>query len=301
MQEKSLFPEAEETRSLSNLVKRAFVVCNVEDKKLIDSNQQVADKLNSIVREMQENAVDPDGFAEGLNAERVELLVDDSEEGYDEEEHGGSQKVIGTAEQLEAVKAEAEEILNEARGEAEQIIADANAEAEGIRAQAVEDGQKLGFEQGHEEGLAQVQAAKSEYEELSVKLEDDYKKKIEELEPVFIDTLTDIYEHVFHVRFGDSKDVIFHLIQDAVRKVEGNLNFIIHVSKEDYGFVSMQKKELLAGVSNADSAEVVEDMTLRHNECYIETGSGIFDCSLETQLSGLKKELQLLSYSKSKS
>ncbi|MCR5526750.1 MAG: hypothetical protein K6F39_05140 [Lachnospiraceae bacterium] len=292
---------------MSNLVKRAFVVCNVEEKKLIDSNQQVADKLNSIVREMEENAVDPDGFSEGLNAERVELLVDEADgEGYEDEGDTGEElnraapRVVGTAEQIEAAKAEAEEILSEARSEAEQIIADANAEAEGLRTQAVEDGQKMGFEQGREEGLEQAQAAKKEYEELSEQLEEDYRKKIEELEPVFIDTLTDIYEHVFHVRFGDSKDVIFHLIQDAVRKVEGNLNFIIHVSKEDYGFVSMQKKELLAGVSNAESAEIVEDMTLKQNECYIETGSGIFDCSLETQLSGLKKELRLLSYSKSK-
>ena len=46
----------------------------------------------------------------------------------------------------------------------------------------------------------------------------------------------------------------------------------------------------VSGISAADSTEIVEDMTLKPNECFIETGGGIFDCSLETQLSGLKRE-----------
>lgn len=278
---------------MSNLIKRAYTIINEPaEKRVIDSNGQVAEKINKIIKAMEREKVDPDGFSEGLNAERVELLTDDMEQ-YDEE------AVPQTMELPENIQAEADEIINEAKAEAERIIAEAEEQAQSIRAEAEENGHQEGFERGREEGLAESEKARSEYEILSDKLEDEYQKKIEELEPMFIDTLTDIYEHVFHVRFGSNKEVIFHLIQDAVRKVEGNTNFIIHVSKEDYGFVSMQKKQLLAGVSNAESAEIVEDITLKANECMIETGSGIFDCSLETQLEGLKKELKLLSYKKS--
>ncbi len=278
---------------MSNLIKRAYTIINEPaEKRVIDSNGQVAEKINKIIKAMEREEVDPDGFSEGLNAERVELLTDDMEQ-YDEE------AVPQTMELPENIQAEADEIINEAKAEAERIIAEAEEQAQSIRAEAEENGHQEGFERGREEGLAESEKARSEYEILSDKLEDEYQKKIEELEPMFIDTLTDIYEHVFHVRFGSNKEVIFHLIQDAVRKVEGNTNFIIHVSKEDYGFVSMQKKQLLAGVSNAESAEIVEDITLKANECMIETGSGIFDCSLETQLEGLKKELKLLSYKKS--
>ncbi|XME01326.1 FliH/SctL family protein [Lachnospiraceae bacterium C1.1] len=278
---------------MSNLIKRAYTIINEPaEKRVIDSNGQVAEKINKIIKAMEREEVDPDGFSEGLNAERVELLTDDMEQ-YDEE------AVPQTMELPENIQAEADEIINEAKAEAERIIAEAEEQAQSIRAEAEKNGHQEGFERGREEGLVESEKAKSEYEILSDKLEDEYQKKIEELEPMFIDTLTDIYEHVFHVRFGSNKEVIFHLIQDAVRKVEGNTNFIIHVSKEDYGFVSMQKKQLLAGVSNAESAEIVEDITLKANECMIETGSGIFDCSLETQLEGLKKELKLLSYKKS--
>ncbi len=278
---------------MSNLIKRAYTFSNqTPEKYVIDSNGQVAEKINKILREMENEEVDLDGFSEGLNAERVELLTEDGEQ----PEYEAAPQYEEPPEDL---RAEEEEIISEARAEAERIIEEARAEAEEIRAAAEAEGRQNGYEKGHEDALAESERARAEYEERADKLEDDYQKKIEELEPMFIDTLTDIYEHVFHVRFGQNKEVIFHLIQDAVRKVEGNSNFIIHVSKDDYGFVSMQKKQLLAGVSNAESAEIVEDITLKPNECMIETGSGIYDCSLETQLAGLKRELKLLSYRKS--
>ena len=282
---------------MSNLIKRAYTIINQPaEKRIIDSNGQVAEKINKILKEMENEEIDPDGFSEGLNAERVELLTEDDELLTDYDAESVPRESQMTAEES---RAEADGIIAEAKAEAERIIEDARQQAEEIRAAAEAEGRQSGYEKGHEDGVAESERARNEYEDLVEKLEDEYQKKIEELEPMFIDTLTDIYEHVFHVRFGTNKEVIFHLIQDAVRKVEGNANFIIHVSKDDYGFVSMQKKELLAGVTNAESAEIVEDITLKSNECMIETGSGIYDCSLETQLEGLKRELKLLSYRKS--
>ena len=39
-----------------------------------------------------------------------------------------------------------------------------------------------------------------------------------------------------------------------------------------------------------------EDVTLKKNQCLIETDGGIFDCSLGVELKELKKQLLLLSY-----
>ena len=69
----------------------------------------------------------------------------------------------------------------------------------------------------------------------------------------------------------------------------------IRVSKEDIGFVTMQKSKLLGGL-NEVTAEIVEDATLQKNECLIETEGGIFDCSLDVELEALSKKLKLLSY-----
>ena len=284
----------------NNLLKSRYVMVESPERRVIDSNQQVADRIQELAAELEDASVDADGFSLGLNAEKVELLVHDDEEEGDTEPSSVIQ-AASTEELLASAQADADEIIEEAQAEAEQIISSANAEAEQIRALAEKEGHEKGYNEGYQAGLSEVESMRNEVMEKEKMLQEEYDKKIEELEPMFIDTLTDIYEHIFHVRFGDTKNVIFYLIQDAVRKVEGNASFIIHVSKEDYGFVSMQKKELLAGASAADGAEIVEDMTLKPNECFIETGGGIFDCSLETQLAGLKRELKLLSYTKSES
>lgn len=59
----------------------------------------------------------------------------------------------------------------------------------------------------------------------------------------------------------------------------------------------MQKRELIKNTNiNIDDVELLEDATLGKNECMIETGNGVFDCSLGTQLEALNEELRLLSY-----
>lgn len=300
---------------MSNMIKRAFVKVE-EAGKLIDSNRLISDKMEKIAEEAfapltGENAggEGSDEFTEGLVADKVEMLLGDQDaEGADAEGLAPSNVIRNSeadeaaaqaaAEAVAKAQADAESLMAEANEQAQAIIAEAKTQAGSIREEARNEGFTAGHDEGYQAGLQEAEALKDEYQGMITALEEEYQKKMEELEPMFVDTLTDIYEHIFRVNFSDSKEVIFHLIQNAVRKVEGGDTLLIHVSKDDYGYVSMQRKELLAGITGAEEAEIVEDMTLKSNECFIETGGGIFDCSLETQLTGLKRELMLLSYEK---
>lgn len=283
---------------MSNLLKRAYVASDSEDKKVIDSNDLVAlrvERQMQLQKEAKAAAAftplgeesEGDGFVEGLNAENVELLFADGEAAPEEAEP------VPT---LEEINEEAERILSEAQQQAQSILDDAAAEAEANKQSVYEDAKAAGYEEGYAEGLRQVDAMKEELKTQAALLDAQYQENIEKLEPMFIDTLTDIYEHIFNVSLSESRELIYYLIQVALRSIDATAGMMIHVSKDDYGFVSMQKKDLLSGISGAENTEIVEDGTLSPNECFIETGGGIFDCSLETQLKGLKKQLRLLSY-----
>ena len=191
--------------------------------------------------------------------------------------------------------------------------AQALAEIEEARVQVIEEARKLGFqegfaqgeqegyEKGHVDGLNSVAEEREEVlREASIRIaqmEDEYQKKIDELEPQFIEMLTGIYEHIFHVSLKNSRDLVVYLIANTMRNLEGSNGFLIHVSKEDYPFVSMQKKELVKGTGiSVDDIDILEDATLGRSECMIETGNGVFDCGLGTQLEALNEELRLLSY-----
>lgn len=131
------------------------------------------------------------------------------------------------------------------------------------------------------------------------RLEAEYQDLVEELEPRFVEALTDIYEKVFRVDLKKEQNIIMHLISSTMHKIEGSNTYLIHVSKEDYPYVSMKKNEVLVtSVSANASVEIVEDMTLGANDCIIETDGGVFDCGLGTQLEELSQKLRLLSYTK---
>ena len=59
----------------------------------------------------------------------------------------------------------------------------------------------------------------------------------------------------------------------------------------------MLSTEIVKGTNiQPDEVDMIEDVTLNRGECMIETGNGVFDCSLGTQLEALKDELMLLAY-----
>ncbi len=305
--------------SKGSVLKSGWVVVNPADTRVIDSNalaelklKELADKLAEQYGEEPEFA---EGFSQGIDAAQVsELMGDDINiiGGEDDSfEISASDGQPSMSQQL--VMAPQEELILEAQAQIEQMKQEALAEIEQARVRAVEEGKEAGyqeglelgrnegFEQGHKDGLDSVaeerEQALAEVEQARAAIEQEYERKLKEMEPVFIDTLTKIYEHIFRVKLQNSRDIIVYLIQNTMKGIEGNSSYLIHVSKEDYPFASMQKKELVQNTSIAiDTVEIVEDATLNRNECMIETGNGVFDCSLGTQLEALNEELRLLSY-----
>ena len=189
-------------------------------------------------------------------------------------------------------------MLAEARAEAEHIRREAMAEAEAEKVQVLSEARQQGYNEGLVKAQAHEGAMEQEYLERARILEESYQQQTDILEPRFVDIITGIYEHVFNVELSSYREMLSYLINTVLHNLEGSRSFIIHVSKEDYAYVSMQKKQMLAGiVSENTSVDVVEDLTLNKNDCMIETENGIFDCGLGTQLSELKRRLMLLAWS----
>lgn len=290
--------------SKGSVLKSGWMYMNPSETRVIDTNAMVESKLKELsfklAAETDGDVEFTDGFVQGIKAEHVaELVGEESAEPVPEEpvnEIPESEIMIQQAtEEIEAMKAQALAEIEQARV---QIIEEAKKAGyqEGFA-----QGKKEGYDAGHEEGLNSVAEEREEVlRDASVRIaqiEEEYQKKLDELEPQFIETLTGIYEHIFHVSLKNSRDLIVYLIANTMRNLEGSNGYLIHVSKEDYPFVSMQKKELVKGTGiQIDDIDILEDATLGRSECMIETGNGVFDCGLGTQLEALNEELRLLSY-----
>ena len=286
--------------------------------RIIDSNARAEARLKELALELAvQCGEEPDfaeGFTQGISAVEVSQLIRDGEgnmigEGQSFDETIPSEENFSPQPPIQAQ----EELIAEAQAQIEQMREEAITEIEQIKVQILEEaksqgyqegfeqGKNEGFAQGHQDGLDSVAEEREqmqvEAEQVRAALEEEIQRKIKELEPMFIDTLTGIYEHIFHVSLKNSRELIVYLIQNTMRNIETGSTYLIHVSKEDYPFASMQKRELIKGTNIAlENVELLEDVTLGKNECMIETGNGVFDCSLGTQLEALNEELRLLSY-----
>ncbi len=282
-----------------NLLKSGWVMMNADEVRVIDSNKTIEEKiLLAEAPEPEAQLYQPVSFdGEGAPGDAVDMLF---AEGLDAEEVSLEQAVLG-GEQLQAAQEQAEEILAAAQAQAEEIRQQAQVMAEQDARAAYENAKNQGMQDGYREGMqkanAEADAVRREYAQKEQELQKQYHEKLEEMEPHLIAELTGIYEHVFDVELSQYRNILQHLITNTLRSVEMSENYLIHVSEQDYSYVSMQKAQIIEDgcVKNA-TLEIVEDRTLGKNECLIETEDGIFDCSLSTQLSELKRKLQLLSY-----
>ena len=285
----------------SNFFKSASVVRG-QEARIINSNEIVAKKLEEIARYVEEAPAETVSgmFSEGIAAAEVAVLLDGEEGGtyfpveqstQEEEEH------VGHKADIQMINKAASDILAQANEEAEQIIAEAKKEAEELKRSASQEGSALGYAEGKKLADELIQRQSVEFAQRKKELEDEYRLRVEELEPQLMDVLTDIYEHILNVDLMEHRDIVVHLVNTTLFKLEGVKKFLLHVSKDDYAYASMRKKEIVAGTGiSADNFEVVEDFSMKKGQCIIETDGGIFDCGFQTQMEQLRKELKLLSY-----
>lgn len=291
---------------MSNLFKGNYIMISEQSPYIVDSNAIVEQRLNDLA--MQASLVYEQGdgeFTEGLNAETVaDLLTADpgeTPEGFSEGIPAMTSGNVIKAEHRD-VNAEADAIIQaateQAQTMADEIVASAQAEAERIKKLAHDEGFSKGLSDGQKRADAMMAEQQAQLDAVAADLQQEFEDRVNELEPLLVDIISDVYNHVFKVDFAQHKDLIVTLIRDTLRGSESQTGYIVHVSSEDYQFVTMQKKELTMVVPGDVPFDIVEDMNLKHNECFVETGNGIYDCGLDTQLSQLRKELMLLSYRK---
>ncbi len=274
----------------SNLVKQFFMTLPEDKEKLVIDNN---DRIRRRLEELSRGEGNPEGgFVSGLAIADVIEAPEDAT--------GNVIKAQDEAKELlEQSRAEAEELRAQAQTEAERILEEARAQAQAEKQQVLEQAKQQGYMEGMSRAQAHEGAMEQEYQEKARLLEEEYEQQIEMLEPNLVEAITGIYEHIFHVELSSYREILTGLISDVLHKLDGSRSFIIHVSKDDYAYVNMQKKQMLTGaVSESVSVDVVEDATVGRNECMIETENGIFDCGLGTQLSELKKRLRLLAWSR---
>lgn len=256
-----------------------------EEAKIIDYNDVISEKIESIRRQLliEQGFGDPSGvFSAGLAAPVVEIEPPPDPE-----------------EELAKARAEAEGLLSSARAEAEEVRSRAAEEAVALREQEKEAGWQQGYNEGYQNGSNQAQeeldAEKQRLTKEENRRQEEYRQRLNQMEKELVDVISEVVSHVTSASLTEKRDIILHLIENALEQSESSRQFLIHVSKEDYPTVSDQKERLLSQVPQSTELDIIRDATLMEGQCMIETDGGVFDCGLDTQLSSLIADIKALS------
>lgn len=285
----------------SNLLKTSWYYVGENEPRVIDTNELVAKKIEEQrklnARRSDDHYSDSsreNEFREGLDPSQVEALLSDDADEFSELEP----EVI--PERPAYTGPSEEELIAHAKEEIELLKQEAMEQFEEEKQKMLEEAKQIGYEDGLEKGTqdASEQLAKRRkmMDDREAAQQAEYKERLRNMESDLVETITDVYEHVFGVGLSEQAKIVTHLIDTTMHQADGAKDFLVHVSSQDYQQVSSEKENLLYGLSEQVSVEIVEDAALSGGDCIIETEGCIFDCGIDTQLTRLNKQIRLLSY-----
>lgn len=279
-----LFPVAEVTRLLSNLIKYSFVDFSNKEARVIDyekkaenfapleKKSKVLVKTLEEVEQEQEIAATED-FAPGVPVVNFDEML---------------------AEKTKEAEEAAEQVLSEAGQKAETLIQEAEDSAEQVRQAAYEEGVAEGREEGLAKAAEEISAARQELEESRIAQEQEYKEILSGVESRYVEVLCSLVQKITGVLLSDQKDVMLHLIRSGIADMEPAKRYVIRVSPEDMLLVEGNKDELAEKAGLGAAIEVQEEKGLGKDECIIETDTQMVDCGFKTQLDNLVSTLRML-------
>lgn len=226
-------------------------------------------------------------------------------EGMDADEFLGLADTIMQKEEPDT-SYQTEEILEEARAEAERIIADANAQADEIinaaqlnadamKNLARQDGEKEGYNEGTQRAALELQDSQAKMQAEVDRIQNEFMERQLNLERELIDMCLPVFEHVFSAELSGRKDVLYHLLDHCIMKIERTGQMQIKVSDSNAEFIKSKKEEIQGKVGAEVGLDIIADPLLNDSQCIIETDGGIFDCSIDTELDNLIREIRALS------
>lgn len=226
-------------------------------------------------------------------------------EGMDTDEFLGLVDTIAQKEEPD-MSAQTEEILEQARMEADQIIADANSQAQEILSAAQlnadamknlarQDGEKEGYNEGTQRAAVELQNSQAQMQAEIDRIQNEFMERQLQMEREIVEMCLPVFEHVFSAELSGRKEVIYHLLDHCIMKIERTGQMQIKVSDANAEFIKSKKDEIQGKVGAEVGLDIIADPLLNDSQCIIETDGGIFDCSIDTELDNLIREIKALS------
>ena len=276
---------------MSNFYRNNYVIHGEQVKRVINTNDIIAEKMQAIVEEQKQaqreelmrkrqEAIDAGEteFTEGLFAKELELEPEPEPQ----------------IDYVAQAKEQAEQIISEANAEAVMIHDKASKDADTLREMARQEGYQNGYESAKQQADEELQAGREELARREQELQAQYEDAMAELEPKLLDTILTVFDEVFRMQFSGKREMLLHLVKNAMRGIRETRQYKVRVSEAEVSFLREHREELQEKVGEDVQIEIVMDPDLSESQCIIDADSGVYDCSLDVELDNLIRDLRSL-------
>ena len=276
---------------MSNFYRNNYVIRGEQVRRVINTNDIIAEKMQAIVEQQKQaqreelmrkrqEAIDAGEteFTEGLFAKELELEPEPEPQ----------------IDYVAQAKEQAEQIISEANAEAVMIHDKASKDADTLREMARQEGYQAGYASASQQANEELRAGREALAGQEQELQTQYEAAMAELEPKLLDTILTVFDEVFRMQFAGKRDMLLHLVKNAMRGIRETRQYKIRVSEAEVSFLREHKEELQEKVGEDVQIEIVMDPELSESQCIIDADSGVYDCSLDVELDNLIRDLRSL-------
>jgi len=186
--------------------------------------------------------------------------------------HPASNKKVISSEDFSTLLA-ASELLDKTRVEIE--------EAHEKSAQEAEELKKKGYDDGFQEGLAQLN-------EKILALDNEKKRLRHEMNQLILPLALKAAKKIVAGELQAHPETIVNIVLQALAPVMQNHKITIYVNKEDKELLEAEKSKLKEKLEQIESLSIKERDDISAGGCMIETESGIINATIENQWRGIE-------------
>lgn len=196
-------------------------------------------------------------------------------------------------------KSEAEVLLERASEKAAIILNTAQSEAQGFFEQAAADGYHAGIEQAKLEAEQHSQEISAQLAQLIERLdtaiiraEQDRLDLLDSAEPAVVELVLESVRKVVKHEVKTDPSVVARNIKSCLRRIKDVHDVSIRVNPAELESVKSVRDELISCSECVHSVILTDDRRVGPGGCIVESASGDFDATIETQLERITSKIR---------
>ncbi|HVA26861.1 MAG TPA: FliH/SctL family protein [Candidatus Baltobacteraceae bacterium] len=184
---------------------------------------------------------------------------------------------------VDRAASDAETLLSQAESAALDLVAKADARVNEIEEEARARGSERGYEEGKQRGQAELDPVIASFRDVAQSIREQRQNILERAEPELVRLAMTIAERIVHTEVVTNANVVVENVRSALTRIISREVVTLRVNPADHDIIRAHRDAIHAA-SDVEHLRIVEDQRVDRGGVVIETEAGTIDAKIATQL-----------------